>query len=105
MRTSQSITSQARIEYHQSVKIGPLSLLKLLLKDLLKSLGISSELANALAELVDGHGLLVEFETEQRLVVEVLLLLDVESSGVLGVELLGDRVLAVVKVLEKVGLV
>lgn len=35
---------------------------------------------------------------------EVLLLLDAEVGGILGVELLGNGVLAVVEVLEEVGL-
>lgn len=81
-----------------------LSLLELLLEDILKSDGVSSELADTLAELVDGHGVLVEVETEQRLVVEVRLLLEVELAGGVGVELLGNLVLAVVHLLEEVGL-
>lgn len=48
-----------------------LSLLELLLEDILKGDGVSSELADTLAELVNGHGVLVEVETEEGLVVEV----------------------------------
>lgn len=81
-----------------------LSLLQLLLKDVLEGDGVSSKLADAFRELVDGHGLLVEVEAEGRLVVEVLHLRDVEGGGILGIELLGDSVLGVVQVLEKVGL-
>lgn len=53
---------------------------------------------------MDGHGVLVEVEAEQTLVVEVRLLLDVEAGGGRTVELLGDRLLAVVQLLEEVGL-
>ena len=53
---------------------------------------------------MDGHGVLVEIETEQGLVVEVRLLLEVELGGRLGVELLGNLVLAVVQLLKKIGL-
>jgi hypothetical protein len=48
-----------------------LSLLELLLEDILKGDGVSSELADTLAELVDGHGVLVEVEAEEGFVVEV----------------------------------
>jgi len=48
-----------------------LSLLELLLEDILEGDGVSSELADTLAELVDGHGVLVEVEAEEGLVVEV----------------------------------
>lgn len=53
---------------------------------------------------MNGHGVLVEVEAEETLVVEVLLLLDVEVGSVSSIELLGDGVGAVVEVLEKVGL-
>jgi hypothetical protein len=52
---------------------------------------------------VDGHGVLVEVEAEEGLVLEVALLLDVELGDVLGLELLGDRVGAVEHLLEEVG--
>jgi hypothetical protein len=52
-------------------KLNNLCLLELLLEDLLKGDGVSSELADTLAELVDGHGVLVEVEAEETLVVEV----------------------------------
>ena len=55
-----------------------LSLLDLLLKDALESLGISGKLADTLAELVHSHGGLVEVESEERLVLEVALLLNVK---------------------------
>ena len=48
-----------------------LSLLELLLEDILEGDGVSSELADTLAELVNGHGVLVEVEAEEGLVVEV----------------------------------
>lgn len=81
-----------------------LSLLELLLEDVLEGDSVSSELADTLAELVNGHGVLVEVEAEESLVVEVLLLLNVELGGSGSVELLGDCVLAVVQLLEEVGL-
>jgi hypothetical protein len=85
-------------------KLNNLCLLELLLEDLLKGDGVSSELADALAELVDGHGVLVEVEAEETLVVEVWLLLEVELAGFRSDELLGDLVLAVVELLEEVRL-
>ena len=81
-----------------------LSLLELLLEDVLEGDSVSSELADTLAELVNGHGVLVEVEAEESLVVEVLLLLNVELGGSGSVELLGNCVLAVVQLLEEVGL-
>lgn len=48
-----------------------LSRLDLLLEDVLERLGISSKLGDALAQLLDGHLLLVEVEAEERLVVDV----------------------------------
>lgn len=86
------------------IRLNNLSLLELLLEDLLEGDGVSSKLADTLAELVDGHGVLVEVETEGGLVVEVRLLLEVELGGVGSVELLGNLVLAVVELLEEVGL-
>lgn len=52
---------------------------------------------------MDGHGVLVEVEAEEGLVLEVALLLNVELGDVLGLELLGNRVGAVVHLLEEVG--
>ena len=65
-------------------------LLKLSLDEILESLGISSELGDTLSQLLDGHLIFVEGETELSLVVDVGLLGDVESGSFGGVELLGD---------------
>lgn len=78
--------------------------LDLLLQDVLEGDGVSGELGDTLTELLDGHGLLVEVEAEESLVVDVGLLGDVEAGGVGGVELLGDGGGGVVEVLEEVGL-
>ena len=77
---------------------------KLLLDDVLESDGISSELADTLAELLDGHLILVEVEAESRLIVDVGLLLEVKRSGLGGIELLGDGLAGVEEFLKKVGL-
>lgn len=80
------------------------SLGELLLKDSLEGNGVSSELADTLTELLDGHLVLVEVEAEEGLIVDVGLLLEVQSSGLLSVELLGDGLLGVEELLEQVGL-
>lgn len=76
--------------------------LDLLAEDVLEGDGVGGELADALGELVDGHGVLVEVEAEESLVLEVGLLLDVELGDVLSLQLLGNGVLAVVEGLEEV---
>lgn len=78
--------------------------LDLLLQDVLEGDGVSGELGDTLTQLLDGHGLLVEVEAEESLVVDVGLLGDVEAGGVGGVELLGDGSGGVEEVLEEVGL-
>lgn len=78
--------------------------LNLLAEDVLEGDGVSSEFRNALAELLDGHLVLVEVEAEGSLVVDVALLLNVERVGVGGVELLGNGLGRVVELLEEVGL-
>lgn len=78
--------------------------LDLLLEDVLQGHGISRKLGDTLTELLDGHGLLVEFEAEQSLVVDVGLLGDVKAGSAGGVELLGDSGGRVVEILEEVGL-
>lgn len=75
--------------------------LKLLPEDRLQSFRIGSELADALAELVDSHRLFVEIEAEERLIVKVLLLLNVERGGCRSIELLGNIFLAVVQLLKE----
>jgi hypothetical protein len=83
----------------------PALCLNLLAEDVLERDGVSGELGDALAELLDSHLVLVEVEAECRLVVDVALLLNVERVGVGSVELLGDRLGGVVELLEQVGLV
>lgn len=78
--------------------------LNLALQSLLQSNRISSKLADTLAELVNGHWVLVEVESEISFVVNVCLLLDVEVGGILGLELLWDWVGGVLELLEEVWL-
>jgi hypothetical protein len=78
--------------------------LNLTLQSLLQSNRISSKLADTLAELVNGHWVLVEVESEVGLVVNVRLLLDVKVGGILGLELLWDWVGGVLELLEEVWL-
>ena len=78
--------------------------LDLLSEDVLECVGISSELGDTLAQLLDGHLLLVEVEAEVALAVDVCLLLNIERVSLGSIELLGHAVLGVVQLLEKVGL-
>ena len=78
--------------------------LDLRLQDVLEGDGVSGELGDTLTQLLDGHGLLVEFEAEQGLVVDVAALGNVETGGAGGVELLGDGRSGVEEILEEVGL-
>lgn len=78
--------------------------LDLLLKQLLQSNRIRRELGDTLPELLRGHSILVQVEAEERLVLEVAALGDVEVGGIGRVELLGDRVGRVVELLQEVGL-
>lgn len=80
------------------------SLLDLLPQHILKRNSISGELGDALAQLLDGHLVLVEVEAVEGLVVEVVALGDVERLGVFGVEFLGHFVRRGVEVFEEVGL-
>jgi len=91
------------MKINQSSTSRHLSLLDLLAEDLLEGDGVSGELADTLGELVHGHGVLVEVEAEESLVLEVALLLNLKLGDVLGLELLGNRVGAVVHLLEKIG--
>ncbi|KUI73533.1 hypothetical protein VM1G_11889 [Cytospora mali] len=79
-------------------------LCKLALEDVLEGDGVSSELADTLTQLLDGHLVLVEVEAEERLVVDVRLLLEAEGGSSGGVKLLGDGGVGVEEVLEQVGL-
>jgi hypothetical protein len=56
--------------------------LNLLAKDVLERHGVGCKLGNTLAELLNGHLVLVEVEAEVGLVVNVRLLLEVERAGV-----------------------
>ena len=56
-----------------------LSLLDLLPQNALERDRVGCKLGDALAQLVGGHGALVEVEAEERLVVDVRDLLDVEA--------------------------
>lgn len=78
--------------------------LNLGLDDILQRDSISSELADTLTELLNSHLVLVEVEAEGGLVVDVGLLLNIESGSTLGVELLGDGLGGVHELLEEVGL-
>lgn len=74
---------------------------ELLLESLLERLSVSSKLADTLAELLDGHLLLVEGKAEGGLVVDERLALNVLGSGGSGVELLGDGIGAVEELLKQ----
>ena len=99
-----SILKINTIELNRSSKKSAHLCLNLGLEGILEGDGISGELADTLAELVNGHWVLVEVEAEVGLVVNVRLLLQVERAGVGRIQLLGDRVLRVVELLEQVGL-
>ena len=77
--------------------------LDLLLELVLERHGIGRELGDTLAQLLRGHGVIVELEAEERLVVEVRLLGDVQLGGVLAGELLGHGRGRVVQVFQQVG--
>lgn len=77
---------------------------QLLLEDVLEGDGIGSKLADTLAQLLDGHLVLVEVESEEGLVVDVGLLLEVQGRGAGSVQLLGDGLVGVEELLKKVGL-
>jgi len=79
-------------------------LLDLLPQNVLKRDGIGRELGDALAQLLDGHLVLVEVEAVEGLVVEVVALRDVERLGVFGVEFLGHFVGRVVEIFQVIGL-
>lgn len=74
------------------------------LEEILQSHSIGGELGDTFAELLDGHGLFVEVESEESLVLEVGALRDVEGSSSGGVEFLGDGGGGVQEILEEIGL-
>lgn len=75
--------------------------LDLLLQQILQRHRVGRELGDALAQLLNRHLLLVEVEAERGLVVDVRALGDVQLGRALRVELLGDRRLGVVELLEE----
>lgn len=68
----------------------PLRLLKLLPQNTLERHSIGGELGDTLTELLDCHLLLVEVEAVRCLVIDISLLLNVETLGCGSVELLWD---------------
>ena len=74
------------------------------LEEVLQGHSVGGELGDTLAELLDGHGLFVEVESEESLVLEVSTLRDVEGSSSGGVEFLGNGGGGVQEILQKVGL-
>lgn len=76
----------------------------LLPDDVLQGNGISGELADTLAQLLDSHPVLVEVEAEERLVLDVRLLLDVEGGSLARVKLLGDGLGGVEELVQQLGL-
>lgn len=95
--------SPQSLYYHPLFEITPL--LKLRPDDVLQGDSVGGELADALAQLLDGHLVLVEVKAEGRLVVDVRLLLNVKSRSGRSVELLGNRLCRVVELLKEGGLV
>lgn len=73
----------------------------LALQDVLKSVGIGRKLADTLTQLLNGHLVLVKVEAEQRLVLDVALLLKAERAGGAGIELLGHIGLGVEELLKQ----
>lgn len=80
-----------------------LSLLRLdlLLQQLLQGDGVRRELGDALAQLLHRHLVLVEVEAEERLVVQVAALGDVQRRRARRVQLLGHRRRRVVQFLQQ----
>lgn len=77
-------------------------LLNLFPENALQCDSISSEFADTFAKLLDCHLFLVEVEAEGRLIVDVASLGDIQRSGGGSIELLWDRVLGVVQVLQQI---
>jgi hypothetical protein len=70
-------------------------------EDALEEYSISSEFADTLRQFLDSHGVLVEFEAEKPLVVEVCPLLNVELLNIINLELLGHRIFAVIQLFQE----
>ena len=87
-----------------SLTLGFNNLSELLLEGVLEGNGVSSELADTLTELLDSHLILVEVESEESLVLDVSLLLEIERRGLGSIELLGDVLGGVEELLEQVRL-
>jgi hypothetical protein len=88
----------------EPIRSEPILSLDLLLQQRLQSHRVRRELGDTLAQLIDSHGVFVELEAEERLVVEVAALGDVHSRSARRVELLGHGVGRVVQLLQEVGL-
>ena len=73
-------------------------------EDALERDGIGGKPGDTLAQLLNSHGLLVEVEAEESLVINVRFLLDIQRSGVLSIKLLRDIGGRIVKFFEKFGL-
>ena len=71
-------------KYILAAILATLSALNLLLKDTLESDSIGCEFRDTFSKLLDSHCLLIEVESEERLIVEVALLWDVEALCVAG---------------------
>lgn len=75
----------------------------LLLQELLQSNGVSSKLGDTFPQLLRRHRVLVQLEPEQRLVLQVRPLGDVQRGRLLALQLLGHCRVGVVQVLQQVG--
>ena len=71
-------------KYILAAILATLSALNLLLKDTLESDSIGCEFRDTFSQFLDSHCLLIEVESEERLIVEVALLWDVEALCVAG---------------------
>lgn len=79
--------------------------LDLLLQKGLQGVGVSRKLRDTLPQLLHCHGVLVQVESEKRLVVQVRTLGDVQGGGTGRVQLLGHGLGGVVELLQQGGLI
>lgn len=78
--------------------------LNLLPQSVLQCNGISSKVADTFPKLLSSHGILVEVESEVSFVVDVTELLDIESLGSSGIELLWNWGIGVHQLFKELGL-